>query len=45
MGHFRPLFIYFRLFNAFDSKQMLNKKLMTGFEPRTSDVGINCSTN
>ena len=25
MGHSRPLFIYFRLFNTVDNKQMLNK--------------------
>ena len=25
VGHSRPLFIYFRLFNTVDNKQMLNK--------------------
>ena len=25
MGHFRPLFLYFRLFDTVDSKQMFNK--------------------
>ena len=40
MGHCRPLFLYFRLFNTVDSKQMFVKSLpMTGFEPRISGVG------
>ena len=39
MGHSRPLFIYFRLFNTVDNKQMFNKILpMTGVEPRTSGI-------
>ena len=48
----RGLFFLFSLFLSFqytvDSKQMfnINKFLpMTGFEPRTSDIGSNCSTN
>ena len=46
MGHSRPLFLYFRLFNTVDSKQMLDKSLpMTGFEPRISGVGGDRSTN
>ena len=46
MGHSRPLFIYFRLFNTVDNKQMLNKILpMTGVEPRTSDNKSDRSTN
>ena len=40
MGNYRPLFLYFRLFNTVDGKQMFDKSLpMTGFEPRISDVG------
>ena len=46
VGHSRPLFIYFRLFNTVDNKQMLNKILpMTGVEPRTSGIESDCSTN
>ena len=46
MGHSRPLFIYFRLFNTVDNKQMFNKILpMTGVEPRTSGIEIDRSTN
>ena len=48
MGHFRPLILYFRLFNTVDSQQIniWYKSLpMTGFEPRTSGVGSDCSTN
>ena len=50
MGHSRPLFLYFRLFNTYtvDSKQMFNMNKfwpMTGFEPRTSGIGSNRSTN
>ena len=33
-------FLYFRLYNTVDSKQMFDKSLpMTGFEPRFSGVG------
>ena len=46
VGHSRPLFIYFRLFNTVDNKQMFNKILpMTGVEPRISGIGIDRSTN
>ena len=42
----RPLFIYFRLFNTADNKQMFNKILpMTGVEPRTSGIESDRSTN
>ena len=49
MGHSRPLFLYFRLFNT----QLTVYKCsickfflpMTGFEPRTSCIGSNRSTN
>ena len=45
MGHSRPLFLYFRLFNTIDSKQMLDKSLpMPGFEPRISGVKGDRST-
>ena len=45
MGHSRPLFLYFRLFNTVDSKQMFNKSLpMPGFEPRISGVEGDRST-
>ena len=41
-----PLFLYFRLFNAVDSKQMFDKSLlMTGFEPQISSVWGDRSTN
>ena len=40
MGQSRPLFLYFRLCNAVDSKNVQYKFLpMTGFELRTSGVG------
>ena len=46
LGHSRPLFIYFHLFNTVDNKQMLNKILpMTGVEPRTSGIESVRSTN
>ena len=46
MRHSRPLFLYFRLFNTVDSKQMLDKSLpMTGFELQISGFGGNRSTN
>ena len=46
VGHSRPLFIYFCLFNTVDNKQMFNKiLLMTGVEPRTSGIEIDRSTN
>ena len=39
MGHFRPIFLYFRLFKTVDSKKYSIKTLlMTGFELRTSGV-------
>ena len=41
-------FLYFRLFNTLDSKQInvrYKSWQMTGFEPRTSDIGIDTSTN
>ena len=49
MGYPRPLFSLFSSFQyTVDSKQMFNINkflLMTGFEPRTSDIRSNCSTN
>ena len=46
MGHSWPLFLYFRLFNTNDSKQMFKKSLlMTGFEPRITGVGGDRFTN
>ena len=46
VGHSRPLFIYFRLFNTVDNKQMFNKILpMTGVKPRTSGIESDRSTN
>ena len=46
VGHSQPLFIYFRLINTVDIKQMLNKILpMTGVEPRTSGIESDRSTN
>ena len=46
VGHSRPLFIYFRLFNTVDNKQMLNKILpMTGVKPRASGIKSDRSTN
>ena len=46
VAHSRPLFIYFRLFNTADNKQMFNKILpMTGVEPRTSGIESDCSAN
>ena len=46
MGLSHPLFLYFRLFNAVDSKNVQYKILsMTGFESQTSGIGSNCSTN
>ena len=39
-------FLYFRLYNTVDSKQMFDKSLpMTGFEPRIFGVGGDRSTN
>ena len=44
--HSRLFFIYFRLFNTVDSKQMFDKSLpMTGFEPWISGVAGHHSTN
>ena len=43
MGHFRPLFLYFRLF--FLNAQLVDKILpMLGFKPRISGVGSDRST-
>ena len=42
LGHSRPLFLYFRLFNTVDNRHanVLYVNLpMTGFEPRTPGVG------
>ena len=45
MGHSRPLFLHFRLFNTVDSKQMFDKSLpMTGFKPWISGIGGDRST-
>ena len=46
MDQSRSLFVYFRLFNTVDSKQMFDKSfMMTGFKPRISGVGGDWSTN
>ena len=48
MDHSQPLFHYFCLFNAIESKQInvQDKRLpLTGFQPRTSCVGNDRSTN
>ena len=46
VGNSRLLFIYFRLFNTADNKQMFNKILpMTGVKPRTSGIEMDRSTN
>ena len=48
MGHSRPRFLYFCLFNTVDSKQIIvryKSLLMTGFEPLTSGVESDCSTD
>ena len=49
MGHSRPLFLYFRLFNTqltVANVQYINKFLpMTGFEPQTFCIRSDCSTN
>ena len=49
VGLSRPLHIYFRLFNTVDSKQVNKCSIyilpMTGFEPRTSGIGRDFSTN
>ena len=42
MGHSRPLFLYFCLLAVIVQYKILP---MNGFEPRTSGVGSNCSTN
>ena len=47
-GHSQPLFLFFRLLNTVDSIQVnVRYKSLpkTGFEPRTSGVGSDCSTN
>ena len=45
MGHPRPLFIYFRVFNS-KPKYVHYKVLpMIGFEPRSSGIGSNRSDN
>ena len=48
MGHSRPLFLYFWLFNTAEIKQInvRYKSLpMTGFEPRISGIRSDCPTN
>ena len=46
VGHSRPLFIYFSLFNTVDNKQMFNKILpMTGVKPQTTGIISDHSTN
>ena len=46
MGHSRPLFVYFCLFNTADSEEVIDKSLpIFGFKPRLSGVGGNHSTN
>ena len=41
LGHSRPIFLYFRLFNTVESKCFP----MTGFKPQTSGIGSDRSTN
>ena len=46
MGHHGLYFLYFRLINTVDSIQMLNINFpMTGFEPQTSGISSDRSTN
>ena len=49
VGHSQLLFVYFRLFNTVDSKQVnkcsIKNLPITGFEPWTSVIGSNCCTN
>ena len=46
MSHSRPYFLYFRLFNTVESKQFsIRISPMTGFEPQTSGIRSNHSTN
>ena len=45
MGHSRPLFHYFRLFNTVDSICSIYFLPITGFKPRTSGIGSDRSTN
>ena len=45
MGHSWPCFLYFSVFSTVESKGAISILLMTGFEPRTSGVGGNRSTN
>ena len=45
-GHSRPIFLYFRIFNTLTENNVQYKSLpMTGFEPQTSGIGSNGSTN
>ena len=45
MDHSQPLFLYFCLFNTVDNDCMNQSLPMTGFEPWTSGVRSNRSTN
>ena len=45
LGHSRPSILYFRLFYAVYLIQLIADTKLTGFEPRTSGVGSNHSTN
>ena len=46
MGHSRPLFSFFRLFNPVEGKKCSESILqMAGFEQRTSGVASDRSTN
>ena len=45
MGNSRPSFLYFRLINTIDNEYMNKISPMAGFEPRTSVVGSDRSTN
>ena len=45
MGHSRPLFIFFRLFNRVDIKRSIYILPMSGFKPQTSGVRRDYTTN
>ena len=45
MGLSRPLLLYFRIFNIVDSNWSIKFLPMTGFEPRTSGIKSDHSTN
>ena len=45
MGHYQPLFLYFRLSIQLTINVQFKMLPMTGFELRTSGIGSNRSTN